>query len=80
MISYFPYSYISQYAYALVLTTLQQLTVNFQQYPVKKITATAEHGQSVACAPEEPCRAAHSSPWCTLDTKLPAAVTEIKDP
>ena len=34
----------------------------------------------VPCGPEEPRRAAHCGPWCSLDTGLPVAGTKIKDP
>lgn len=50
------------------------LSILMPQPTVKQVAA------SVPRAPEEPCQAAHSGPWCTLDTKLPVAGTEIKDP
>lgn len=56
-----------------------QLSILMPQPTVKQV-AVSTHGQSVPGAPEEPCQAAHSGPWCTLDTKLPVAGTEIKDP
>lgn len=56
-----------------------RLSILMPQPTVKQVAAST-HGQSVPRAPEEPRQAAHSGPWCTLDTKLPVAGTEIKDP
>lgn len=56
-----------------------RLSILMPQPTVKQVAAST-HGQSAPRAPEEPCQAAHSGPWCTLDTKLPVAGTEIKDP
>lgn len=56
-----------------------RLSILMPQPTVKQVAAST-HGQSVPGAPEEPCQAAHSGPWCTLDTKLPVVGTEIKDP